>query len=392
MRRGRGAVHAARAPLAASPGGGRLQSGAMSLIFDWSALRERTTFPGTGGRLRAEPADFQVQEVPAYLPGGSGDFLYLHIEKTGHTTAHVVRELCAQLGVRDRDVGVAGLKDRHAVTTQWLSLPGKVEPRLGEFSLPGVRILDTSRHSNKLGLGHLHGNRFVVRVRGAPGTAEQAGETLAALAEHGVPNYFGPQRFGLGGLNAEEGLRVLRGESELRDPRVRRFLTSSVQSAVFNALVSLRLERGAFDRLLNGDMAKKHDTGGVFLVEDAQVETPRAQRGEVSATGTLFGRKVRPLTADAGVLEAEALSLFGLTPQVFASRKGDRRLIRVFPAGTEVRPEDDGYVLAFTLPKGSFATSVLREVMKTEVDTSSPDDEAGPAEGTPAEGATEDHE
>lgn len=165
MRRGRGAVHAARAPLAASPGGGRLQSGAMSLIFDWSALRERTTFPGTGGRLRAEPADFQVQEVPAYLPGGSGDFLYLHIEKTGHTTAHVVRELCAQLGVRDRDVGVAGLKDRHAVTTQWLSLPGKVEPRLGEFSLPGVRILDTSRHSNKLGLGHLHGTRTTKRNR-----------------------------------------------------------------------------------------------------------------------------------------------------------------------------------------------------------------------------------
>ena len=340
----------------------------MSLIFDWSALRERTMTPGTGGRLRAEPADFQVQEVPAYLPGGSGEYLYLHVEKTGHTTAHVVRELCAQLGVRDRDVGVAGLKDRHAVTTQWLSLPAKVEPRLGDFSLPGVRILETSRHSNKLGMGHLHGNRFVVRVRGAAGMAEQAGETLATLAQGGVPNYFGPQRFGLGGLNAEEGLRVLRGESELRDPRVRRFLTSSVQSAIFNALVSLRLERKVFDRLLTGDMAKKHDTGGVFLVEDAEAETPRAQRGEVSATGTLFGRKVKPLTADAGALEAEALALFGLSPQVFASRKGDRRLIRVFPAEAEVRPVDDGYVLAFTLPKGSFATSVLREVMKTEVD------------------------
>lgn len=349
------------------------------LTFDWAALRESTALPGTGGVLRQSPEDFRVEEVPAYLPSGEGDFVYLSLEKTGHTTAHVVRELCAQLGVRDRDVGVAGLKDRHAVTTQWLSLPAKYEARLGDFALPGVRVLQVARHTNKLGLGHLHGNRFTVRVRGAAGMAAQASETLAHLAAAGVPNYFGPQRFGLGGVNAEEGLRVLRGESSLRDPRVRRFLTSSVQSAVFNAFVSLRLERGVFDRLLAGDMAKKHDTGGVFLVEDADLETPRAQRGEVSATGTLFGRKIKPLTAEAGALEAEALALFGLTPQVFASRKGDRRLVRVFPAGTEVQPHDDGYTLAFTLPKGSFATSVLREVMKTGVDvaTVTPEGEEG---------------
>nr|WP_256488398.1 tRNA pseudouridine(13) synthase TruD [Deinococcus sp. HSC-46F16] len=338
------------------------------MVFDWTALATRTETPGTGGRLRTVPEDFRVEEVAAYPLSGEGEHLYLRLEKTGHTTAHVLRELTTQLGVRDRDVGVAGLKDRHAVTTQWISLPAKYEARLEGFTLDGVRVLEVTRHGNKLGLGHLRGNRFVVRVRGAAGTAETAAATLALLTAGGVPNYFGPQRFGLHGLNAEEGLRVLRGESRVRDPRVRRFLTTSVQSLLFNRFLSLRLERALFDRLIAGDMAKKHDTGGVFLVEDAAAESPRAERGEVSATGTLFGRKVKPLTLDAGALEAEALAAFGLTPEVFASRRGDRRLTRVFPEGAEVRPEEDGYTVAFTLPKGSFATSVLRELTKMAVD------------------------
>lgn len=342
--------------------------GIVNLVFDWSSLAALTASPGTGGTLRRENSDFRVEEVPAYPLSGEGEFLFVQLEKTGHTTAHVLRELAGQLGLRDRDLGVAGLKDRHAVTTQWVSLPGKAERRLGDFALDGVRVLDTTRHGNKLGMGHLRGNRFVVRVRGAAGTAAQAEATARELAQRGVPNYFGPQRFGLGGLNAEEGLRVLRGESRLRDPRVRRFLTTSVQSMLFNRFLSLRLERGLFAALLAGDMAKKHDTGGVFLVEDAAAESPRAARGEVSATGTLFGRKVKPLTLEAGTLEGEALTTFGLTPDAFQTRKGDRRLTRVFPEALSVTPEDDGYTLAFTLPKGSFATSVLREVMKTEVD------------------------
>ncbi|MFC4425798.1 tRNA pseudouridine(13) synthase TruD [Deinococcus navajonensis] len=347
----------------------------VSLVFEWSALSALTAGPGTGGTLRREPGDFRVEELPAYAPAGEGEHLYLHLEKVGHTTAHVLRELSTQLGVRDRDIGVAGLKDRHAVTRQWISLPAKVESRLSEFEMEGVQVLETSRHGNKLGLGHLRGNRFVVRVRGAPGQHEQAAAVLAELVGLGVPNYFGPQRFGVGGLNAEEGLRVLRGESRLRDPRVRRFLTTSVQSMIFNRFLSLRLERGLFAALVSGDMAKKHDTGGVFLVEDAAAESPRAERGEVSATGTLFGRKVKPLTQDAGALEAEALADFGLSPDVFSSRRGDRRLTRVFPEDALVTPEEDGFTVAFALPKGSFATSVLREIMKADVDTSSLPDE-----------------
>ncbi|UBV41485.1 tRNA pseudouridine(13) synthase TruD [Deinococcus taeanensis] len=340
----------------------------MSLVFDWSALRALTDGPGTGGVLRREAADFRVEEVPAYALSGEGEYVFVQLEKTGHTTAHVVRELCAQLGVRDRDVGVAGLKDRHAVTTQWLSLPARAEARLPSLSLEGVRILNVTRHGNKLAMGHLRGNRFVVRVREAQGQAAQAAGILDVLTARGVPNYFGPQRFGLGGLNAEEGLRVVRGESRVKDPRVRRFLTTALQSTVFNGFVSLRLQGGLFAGLLEGDMAKKHDTGGVFMVQDPQAESARAERGEVSATGTLFGRKVKPLTGAAGELEQQALAALGLTPAMFSSRKGDRRLTRIFLEDASVHPEEDGYTVAFTLPKGSFATSVLRELMKTSVD------------------------
>ncbi|WP_041231696.1 tRNA pseudouridine(13) synthase TruD [Deinococcus peraridilitoris] len=340
----------------------------MKLTFSWSDLAALTDTPGTGGVLRTEPADFVVEERPAYLPCGEGDFVFVRLRKVGHTTIHVVRELVSQLGINEKHVGVAGLKDRHAVTTQWLSLPDKAEGRLERFSMEGVEILEVSRHGNKLGMGHLQGNRFRIRVRQAPGTYEQAAHTLELLARSGVPNYFGPQRFGLGGLNAEEGLRVLRGESSLRDPRVRRFLVSSVQSVLFNAFVSLRLQRGLFDRLVVGDMARKHDTGGVFRVEDAAAETSRAQRGEISATGTLFGRKVRELTEEAGALEREVLGEFALTPEAFRSRKGDRRTIRIFPGEMGIEPTPDGYWLSFELPKGSFATSVMREVLKTEVD------------------------
>ncbi|GHF34433.1 tRNA pseudouridine13 synthase [Deinococcus metalli] len=347
--------------------------GIVSLVFEWSALRSLTAGTGTGGVLRRDPEDFVVQEVPLYAPSGEGDFAFVEVRKTGHTTAHVIRVLAAELGVREKDIGVAGLKDRHAVTTQWLSLPAKAERRLDGLNVDGVEIVRVTRHTNKLGLGHLRGNRFVIRVRGAEGQADRAREIMAALVAQGVPNYFGPQRFGLGGVNAEEGVRVLRGESRLKDPRVRRFLTSSVQSMVFNRALSLRLERGVFAGLLRGDMAKKHDTGGVFQVEDVAAETPRAARGEVSATGTLFGRKVRPLTFEAGDLEDDALAAFGLRPEAFATRRGDRRLIRVFVEDAAVTDEADGYRVAFTLPRGSFATSVLREIMKTDVDTLAPD-------------------
>ncbi len=341
-----------------------------SLKFDWNTLPTLTpALPGTGGIIRAQLEDFRVDEIPLYPFSGEGEFLFVRLEKRGHNTNHLMQELCNQLGIEPKKVGVAGLKDRHAITTQWMSLPAKLEKHLGNFQLEGVRILETARHDNKLGMGHLQGNRFEIRVRNVPGTLERAQVVLDILLERGLPNYFGPQRFGIDGRNAEEGFKLIhnkmRGGGSIA---LKRFLISAVQSQIFNALLAARLERGIFDRLLEGDMAKKHDTGGVFKVLDAELETPRAQRGEVSALGTLFGRKAKPLSGEAGALEGEILESFGLEPEDFSSRLGDRRLTRVFITNASLTGTEDGYWIRFDLPRGSFATSVLRELTKTAVD------------------------
>jgi tRNA pseudouridine13 synthase len=267
---------------------------------------------------------------------------------------------------------VAGLKDKSAVTVQWVSVPRRSEAAAGGLeALAGVRVLERSCHRNKLGIGHLRGNRFVVTIRdvddpaAAPG---QARAVLQALAERGAPNYFGPQRFGRFGNNAVDGLRVLRGESVPGGHRLRRFFVSALQSLLFNALLAERIDEGLFSAVVTGDWARKHDTGGVFRVEDGALESPRAARMEISATLPLYGRRVRLSEGEAGVLERRILERYGLRWTAFGSRRGDRRPSRLLLEDVEVREEEGALVVAFMLPKGSYATVVLRELMKVDVD------------------------
>ena len=149
---------------------------------------------------------------------------------------------------------------------------------------------------------------------------------------------------------------------------MKRFFVSALQSQLFNYELKLRLERDRYGRVLAGDWAKKHDTGGVFRVEDVAVENERAARLEISATQPLYGKKVRVSEGEAGALEEEVLAHFGLRWVDFRSRKGSRRITRVAISEVKVESTEDGYWLSFFLPKGSFATNVLREVMKVEVD------------------------
>ncbi|WP_457634053.1 tRNA pseudouridine(13) synthase TruD [Oceanithermus desulfurans] len=337
------------------------------LVFDFDRYPYLThDLPGTGGQLRARPEDFAVTEVPAYLPGGEGEHLYLFVEKRGLTTRELVDHLIASLGVPEKTIGVAGLKDKHAVTRQWISLPRRYEPRLAELeALAGVRILETGAHTNKLGVGHLRGNRFEILIRDVlPGSDASARAVLDRLLRLGVPNYFGPQRFGLGGQNPVRGYRLVKQGKGRGRPWLKKFLIGSLQSLLFNDWLALRLERGLYDRVLRGDIAKKHATRGEFRVEDPEVENPRAAALEISATGPLHGRKYFEATDEARALEDEILARYELTREDFRARKGARRPLR-FPleeARLEVRP--DGLWLAFFLPKGAYATAVLREIMK----------------------------
>jgi tRNA pseudouridine13 synthase len=324
--------------------------------------------PGVGGVIRLLPQDFQVEEVPAYSPSGEGEHLYFFLEKEGLTTRQVLEFLRDELGIPEKEIGVAGLKDKHALTRQWFSIPKRHEDALCLLeNLKGVRLLKADLHTNKLRTGHLKGNRFRILIREAQGGRERAEAILRVLQEKGLPNYYGPQRFGLGGLNPARGYELVKGGKGRGSPWLKRFLIGSLQSLLFNDWVALRMERGLYDRVIPGDWAKKHATGGEFLVE-SEAEAERALRLEISATGPLFGKKYPEARGEARALEDEILERYALKREEFRARRGSRRPIRVPLAEWEVEESPEGLWLSFFLPKGSYATSLLREVMKKEVD------------------------
>lgn len=345
------------------------------LRFDWQELPTISAeLAGTGGIIRQEIADFQVTEQPLYTPQGSGSHLFVWLEKRGLTTRDVVLALLEE-GLHERDIGVAGLKDKYAITRQWLSVPkkyAKVVDKLAEHE--GIEILAQDYHKNKLSIGHLTGNHFRIHVRQTEEQALEKAQAIVDKLEHcGVPNYFGAQRFGRFGTNAIDGYKLLHNSYVPGGHRLKRFFVSALQSHVFNHILKSRLERGVFDGLLTGDWAKKHDTGGIFQVKDVGVELPRAKALAISATIPLYGKRVRLSEAQAGDLERKVLENFGLRWTSFANhkiggRRGDRRITRVKLEDVVLEPSEAGYWLSFNLRKGAFATTILREVMKVDVD------------------------
>lgn len=331
--------------------------------------------PGTGGMLRARVEDFFVDEQPAYLPSGSGDHVYVRIEKRGLTTRHAVQQLARALGVNDRDVGVAGMKDRHAVTRQWVSLPPPLTPEAAlAVSVEGVTILEVSRHGNKLRTGHVRANRFVLRVTGAdPGAAARATAILARLAEPpGAPNWYGEQRFGRDGDNAQKGRELVSGARRFgKDRKLDRLLVSALQSELFNTWLTARMADGLYRRVLAGDVMKKR-AGGMFVCEDPVTDEARLLAGELVLTGPMFGDKMRRPTDGSPAAEREAavLAAAGLASNAFGSvralAEGTRRDATIEVAGARVTPVDDvTYEVGFALPGGAYATAVMRELMKT---------------------------
>jgi tRNA pseudouridine13 synthase len=331
--------------------------------------------PGSGGALRASAEDFRVDEVPAYLPSGAGPHLYLRIEKRGRSTRDAVRELARALGVPERDAGYAGLKDKDAVTTQWLSFPAARDPDPAALAAPGLAVLEVSRHANKLRPGHVRANRFALAVRG--GELGRARACAEALLARGLPNFYGPQRFGAAGRNAEVGRALLRGERTAetgraaRDRFLRRLSISAYQSALFNRWLAERMADGLFVAALPGDVLKKLDTGGLFTCEDPAADTARVARFEISPAGPMFGHKLRAAAGEALAREERLLAAEGITLADFArgggEAEGTRRAARL---RVEVLLEGiaDGYRASFELPKGSYATVVMRELMKAEAE------------------------
>lgn len=389
--------------------------------------------PGIGGRIKEQLEDFLVEELPLYSPSGEGPHTFFEIRKRGISTFQAVRAIARELGVPPNRVGYAGLKDAQAIACQVFSVEGVPPEAVTALELPHIQVMWAERHRNRLKIGHLSGNRFTIRVRAVDESALLACRaTLVVLARRGVPNRYGPQRFGQRGDSARLGRAVVRKDVQafiqgfLGSPhpnetdrvqaartrfdegsweaaldlfpgnmaderralqvlirsrgdytraynaipkRLKTFLLSAYQSALFNQVLGARLQ--TVDRVYAGDLAMKHPGRSVFRVEEEAAEQPRATAFEISPTGPIFGFKMMQASGRQGELEASVLAAEGLTLDDFRvgggiKARGARRALR-FQIHEPDLSYDDGILLRFWLPRGCYATAVLAEIMKVSL-------------------------
>lgn len=327
------------------------------------------------GRYKAEPEDFLVEEVPAYEPCGEGSHVWLWIEKRGMSTIDLVAELGQQLRRHDRDFGIAGLKDAKSISRQWVSVELRDASVVDQLGGERFRVLRWTRHGNKLRLGHLRQNRFSIVLRGTGGDdLEIASKNLAELERTGVPNYFGEQRFGKRGANLAKGLEVLRGDARAMARRMPRrvfgLVLSAVQSEVFNRVVIARLDR--LGTVLPGDLAQLHRNGAVFPVDDVAAAQARADTMEISPSGPMPGPEAMLPSGEPLAIEQAALAALDLDGSEFVDlpfglARGERRPLRMPVHDAKAAPHEQGIELSFGLPKGGYATAVLRELLRDTI-------------------------
>ncbi|MBU1203713.1 MAG: tRNA pseudouridine(13) synthase TruD [Nanoarchaeota archaeon] len=326
---------------------------------------------GIGGRIKSNLEDFSVEEVGLYEPCGSGEHIYVNVTKRGVTTREVQERLVKLFGLKNSDVSAAGMKDKDAVATQTFSLrtgvseeevKEKVERELG------VKVNFVKRHKNKLRIGHLLGNRFRIVVRGVCADAlERVEEIRKVIEEKGIPNYYGEQRFGIEGGNVQKGIEFIKGSFKVKDRWLRRWYVSCYQSYLCNVYLAERMKRGLFDRILLGDVCKKYDTGGMFVVEEVEKEQKRYGDKEISFTVPVYGLKMRRAEDEALQFEEEIIegSEVELKELERVGAGGTRRLGRLLVRDLKVEKcGDSELVFSFYLPKGGYATVVMREFVK----------------------------
>jgi tRNA pseudouridine13 synthase len=331
--------------------------------------------------IRRTPDDFRVDEIPAFEPSGSGEHLMLRISKTNVTTLDALKQLCRALAVDERGAGSAGMKDKRAVTSQYVSVPFHRDRSPDEalaITLDGVRIESAVRHGHKLKPGHLKGNRFSIVLREvAEEHIEQLLARLRRTEQEGVPNTFGPQRFGRDGGNADRAIAWLTGKSRgPQDRREKRLLFSALQSEFYNRVLARRVALGSWNRPLAGDLLKKTDSGGIFLCVDPEVDGARAARRELAPTGPMFGAKMTWPEGEPAAIEREVLGVSDGSPSPFDAHpelgEGTRRSFVLFPKDVHAERVNDAQGalrVEFVLPKGGYATTLLSSAVVLQEET-----------------------
>lgn len=342
--------------------------------------------------------DFVVDEIPLYEFSGSGEHLILTVRKKGLSTWQMCEEISERTGVKVRDIGYAGLKDKNAMTVQNISIPAKFAKTIESFSHPSIKILATTRHNNKLKLGHLKGNRFFVRLKKVNKTdAQKLSSALELVGSYGMPNYFGFQRFGREGDNYKKAKAMLQGDAKIRGKKMQNFLISALQSERFNAWLNRRIEishlinsfetkeisstlgwqkaeldlikaQTQFFKVLKGDVMNHYPYGKLYYAEDPLAEAKRFALKDCAPTGILSGYRSTHAKDLAGKIEQEFFEDIPAT--------GDRRYAWVFPtveSGNYIE-QNAHFELSFSLPKGSYATSLIEELIHDELKPTSEDE------------------
>ncbi|MEN0585001.1 MULTISPECIES: tRNA pseudouridine(13) synthase TruD [unclassified Kosakonia] len=330
--------------------------------------------PVASGVLKANPEDFVVVEDLGFEPDGEGEHILVRILKNGCNTRFVADALAKFLKIHAREVSFAGQKDKHAVTEQWLCarVPGNAMPDLSAFQLEGCKVLEYARHKRKLRLGALQGNAFTLVLREISDRAD-VDARLQAIVEKGVPNYFGAQRFGIGGSNLQGALRWAQSDAPVRDRNKRSFWLSAARSALFNQIVSERLKKTDFNQVVDGDALQLAGRGSWFVAtreEQAELQT-RVEAKTLMITASLPGSGEWGTQRDALAFEQQAVADAPQLQALLVREKVEaaRRAMLLYPQKLSWNWWDDVTVeLRFWLPAGSFATSVVRELINTSGD------------------------
>jgi len=328
--------------------------------------------PLLNGSIRQHHSDFIVTEELSFSPSGSGEHLFLLIEKQGCNTEWVVRQLKQHFSLTSKEIGYAGRKDRHSIARQWFSLhlPGKsvsLESLKDASFKDDFRVIENKRHNKKLKQGAIKYNHFEIIVRDVSGKIDES--AIECVKKNGFPNYFGYQRFGRNAQNLSQAERLLTGQLSRKPSKNQRSLyLSAARSYLFNLMVGERIKQDLWSKVIPGDCLGFADSRSFFVCEQLDEESKRRfAEGDLHISGWLAGKGYSEAQGDALAMEKQVIQDYELWLQGLTKEKvlSARRLMRVIPNNLQVTSLDEKSLLfKFSLPTGSFATSLLRELIQ----------------------------
>lgn len=332
------------------------------------------------GRIRVAPEDFIIREWLGFAPDGEGDHWLLTVRKRGANTHWVAKQLGRLAKIPPRDVGFAGLKDRNAITEQAFTIP--VRSAIGSDWIgvtgDGFEVINAVRHRRKLKRGALRANDFEIIVREFSGDAAALTNRVESIAAAGVPNYFGPQRFGIDGGNLTRARQWFSGEIDLQDRFERSFALSAARSAIFNAVLARRVTQGTWNQLQAGDIANLDGSNSIFAVDTPdEVLTERCRQLDIHPSGPLWGRSELATKGSVAQLEQQIANHYDLFAGGLskAGLEQERRALRMRVSDLSWTIDADRLTLKFRLPRGTFATTVLHELLDNAFSQATPEGE-----------------